>query len=459
MTQTILIESRNPATEELLQTYSAMSPAVINTIINQVNTCFNHWKTSTFTERSTLLTRLKQLLTARQETLAQMITAEMGKPITQARAEITKCIRLCDYYLEHAEQFIAPHFIATEYQRSYVCYQPLGIIFAIMPWNFPIWQVFRFLIPALMAGNAGLLKHAPNVTGCALLLESLVKDAGYPEHLFRVIITAESAVPQIIEHPAIRAITLTGSQRAGSAVAMQAGKALKKIVLELGGSDPYLILADAELESAVDACIQSRLNNAGQVCIAAKRILVDQNIYPVFKELLLAKLATYQSGNPRDESCLLGPLARADLRQTLHIQVTNSVNQGATLLLGGQMPAGKGFYYPVTVLENIPQDAPACVEELFGPVFSLMPFQTIAEAVSIANSLEYGLGAAIFTRDIAQGEDIAAKLIDVGACFVNAMVVSDPRLPFGGIKSSGFGRELGQEGLREFTNIKTICIR
>lgn len=453
------IETQNPATEETLNSYSEMSLLELNTTIAQVQASYQLWRKTPLVERNTLLLKLRQLLIEQKQIFAHMISIEMGKPIRQARAEIDKCLDLCDYYHTHAETLLSPRPIKTKFQKSYVSYHPLGIIFAIMPWNFPIWQVFRFLVPAILAGNAALLKHAPNVTGCALLVENLMRAAGYPKDLFRILIIKEDKASIVIKHPAIKAITLTGSQRAGSAVAMQAGKAVKKVILELGGSDPYLILADADLEQAIGHCIESRLNNAGQVCIAVKRLLIEDTIYEPFKKGLLERLVAYQFGDPLDEDCVLGPLARADLRETLHQQITKSIKQGATLLLGGELPQTTGYYYPITVLENIPTDSVAYQQELFGPVFSLMRFTHIDEAIQIANSLDFGLGAAVFTADIAKGEHIADQLLDAGACFVNTLVASDPRLPFGGIKASGFGRELSEEGIREFTNIKTVCIQ
>lgn len=454
----MMIQTLNPATEQTIASYATLSAEAVQTVIDAAHHSFLNWRKTDFTQRQSLLLNLKNLLAERKEIFARMITTEMGKPITQAYAEVDKCAFLCDYYAARAATFLAPRLISTEFQKSYVCYQPLGIIFAIMPWNFPLWQVLRCLIPAILAGNAGLLKHAPNVTGCALLIEQLFKDAGFPENLCRILIIEENSAAQIIADPRIAAVSLTGSQRAGAAVAAQAGKALKKVILELGGSDPYLILADADLELAAETCIKSRLNNMGQVCIAAKRLIIEQAVYDDFKNRLLNKLTAYQFGDPQQPDCLLGPLARADLRTTLHQQVTASVQQGAHLLLGGTMPETTGFYYPVTVLENVQPGMPAYEEELFGPVITLMPARDCEQAVAIANALNFGLGAAVFTQDLAKGEAIAEKELAAGACFVNAMVASDPRLPFGGIKASGFGRELSEEGIREFTNVKTVVI-
>ena len=327
-----------------------------------------------------------------------------------------------------------------------------------MPWNFPLWQVFRFAAPALMAGNTGILKHASNVQGCALAIEEIIRDAGYPENVFRTLLMGSSAVKPVIEHPLVKAVTLTGSTPAGQAVAQQAGALLKKTVLELGGSDPYVVLEDADLDTAIESCVIGRMINNGQSCIAAKRFIVPRSILQDFEERCVASMTAQTMGDPMEESTDLGPMARSDLRDELHDQVARSLNAGARCLLGGEIPARTGAFYPATVLTDVQAGMPAYTEELFGPVAAILPVEDEQEALRVANDTEFGLGAAVFTRDLARGEEIATKHLEAGSCFVNAFVRSDPRLPFGGIKGSGYGRELGSFGIREFVNIKTVYI-
>jgi len=405
------------------------------------------------------LTKLRDLLQQRHEEFSQIITTEMGKPITAARGEVTKCLSLFDYYLENAEKHLSPREIKTDYQKSYVCYQPVGIIFAIMPWNFPLWQALRFLVPTLMTGNAGILSHAPISTGCALMIEKLVQDAGYPENLFRSVIVTNEVAAEIIANPFIQGVTLTGSERAGRAVASAAGKALKKVVLELGGSDPYLILADANLDLAADTCVQSRLSNSGQVCISAKRLITVPEIREQFQQLVIEKAQTYKMADPKNENCNFGPMAREDLRAELHKQVQACIAQGAELICGGEIPEGPGFYYPVTILKNVKPGMPAYDQELFGPVIAFIDVENEEQAISVANNVRFGLGAVVFTQDVARGEVIARDKLYAGTSCVNTMVASNPALPFGGIKASGFGREMSMEGIHEFVNVKTICIK
>ncbi len=399
------------------------------------------------------------LLRERSQSLAELMAREMGKPLAQGRAEAEKCAWVCEYYAEHTASFLEPEQIATDATRSYVTYRPLGIVFAIMPWNFPLWQVFRFAAPALMGGNAGLLKHAPNVPGCALAIEQIIRDAGFPEGLFRTLIISVPQSRAVIRHPRVAAVTLTGSTGAGKAVAREAGARLKKCVLELGGSDPYLILADADLELAVETCATSRLLNSGQSCIAAKRFIVVESVRAEFERRFVARMARAKMGDPFAEGIDVGPQARIDLRATLHDQVQRSVDKGARLLLGGVVPSGPGFFYPPTVLTDVRKGMPAYREEFFGPVASIIPVKDERSAIRVANDTPFGLGGAIFTTDVARGERIAANEIEAGACFVNAFVKSDPRLPFGGIKESGFGRELSRQGLLEFQNAKTVYVR
>jgi succinate-semialdehyde dehydrogenase/glutarate-semialdehyde dehydrogenase len=366
---------------------------------------------------------------------------------------------VCDYYAENAEAFLEPEVIPTDATRSFVTFEPLGVVLAVMPWNFPFWQVFRFAAPALMAGNVGVLKHASNVPGCALAIENVFRQAGFPEHAFRTLLVSGSRVDPIIEHPCVRAVTLTGSAPAGRAVARKSGEMLKKTVLELGGSDPYVILEDAVLEQAATACVTSRIINAGQSCIAAKRFVVVEPVRERFERLFVEQMRAKRMGDPLHETTDIGPQARRDLRDELHRQVAASIDCGARCLLGGEIPEGKGAFYPPTVLADVRKGMPAYDEELFGPVAAIIPAQDEKDAVRIANDTVFGLGAAIFTTDTARGERIAAAELDAGACFVNAFVRSDPRLPFGGVKESGYGRELSHFGIKEFVNIKTVYVK
>jgi succinate-semialdehyde dehydrogenase/glutarate-semialdehyde dehydrogenase len=354
---------------------------------------------------------------------------------------------------------LAPEFVETDASKSFVAYQPLGVVLAVMPWNFPFWQVFRFAAPALMAGNAGVLKHASSVPGSALAIEEVFRNAGFPENLFRTLLIGSRQVAAVIEHPLVKAVTLTGSTPAGQAVASKAGEMLKKTVLELGGSDPYIILEDANLAEAVSTCVASRLINAGQSCIAAKRFVVVNSVKTGFEELFVQKMKTHRMGDPFDPETTVGPQARHDLRDELHAQVQKSIANGARLLLGGTIPDGSGAYYPPTVLTDVKKGMPAYDEELFGPVAAIIPVKDEFEAIQVANDTIFGLGAAIFTENAEEGERIATHELEAGSCFVNAYVRSDPRLPFGGINASGYGRELSYFGIREFVNIKTIFIK
>ena len=383
---------------------------------------------------------------------------EMGKPLAQGRAEADKCAWGCEYYAENAEGFLVAEEVLTDATRSLVSFQPLGVILAVMPWNFPFWQAFRFAAPALMAGNVALLKHASNVSGCALAIEEILHDAGIPRDAFRTLLVPSSRVDALIEAPEVAGVTLTGSTPAGLAVAAKAGACLKKSVLELGGSDPYVILEDADLERAAEACAMGRLINAGQSCIAAKRLIVVEPVLERFTELLVEKVATWRLGDPFDEATLIGPLARRDLRDELHQQVQASVEKGARLRLGGLVPDGPGAFYPPSVLVDVRPGMPAFDEELFGPVAAVTAVRDEEDGVRLANQTVFGLGAAVFTRDSARGERIAREELEAGSCFVNAFVKSDPRLPFGGVKESGYGRELGVFGIRELVNVKTVYV-
>jgi len=452
------LESFNPATGEKIHSYPEMPSEKAKGILAKVQDAFLVWKNTGFAERSTLMNEAKKILLQKQEEYAQLMSLEMGKPIAQGRAEIEKCAWACEYYAQNAEKFLQAQSVATDALKSYVTYEPLGIVLAIMPWNFPFWQVFRFAAPTLMAGNAAVLKHAANVSGCALAIEEIFRLSGFPKNLFRTLLIHAPEVAQMIESPFVKALTLTGSTRAGRAVAALAGKCLKKTVLELGGSDPFLVLEDAPLEKAVETALKSRLMNTGQSCIAAKRFIVVQKIEKEFTRQFVEKMKKLKMGNPLKEETQLGPLAREDLRDELHHQVEKSISKGAKLLCGGKIPDRRGAYYPATVLSEVKKGMPAYEEELFGPVAAIIPVKDEAEAIQVANDSVFGLGSTVFTQDLKHGENMAAKKIEAGSCFVNAQVKSDPRLPFGGIKNSGYGRELSHFGIHEFVNIKTVAI-
>jgi len=452
------LESVNPTTGKTLATYPEMTARQVEEILAACHAAHLEWRETSLAVRSEPLQRAAELLRDRRDSLAELMTSEMGKPVVQARAEVDKCAWVCDYYAENAQSFLAPEVIETDARKSFVAFEPLGVVLAVMPWNFPLWQVFRFAAPALMAGNTGVLKHASNVQGCSLAIEEILRDAGYPDNAFRSLLIGSVAVAPVIEHPLVRAITLTGSTPAGRAVAKEAGALLKKTVLELGGSDPYVVLEDADLDAAVESCIIGRMINNGQSCIAAKRYIVPRAILQEFEEKCVTRMQAQRMGDPMDEETDLGPLARTDLRDELHDQVTRSLEKGARCLLGGEVPTRMGAFYPATVLTDVHSGMPAYVEELFGPVAAIIPVEDEEEALRVANDTEFGLGAAVFTRDLERGQEIATKRLEAGSCFVNAFVKSDPRLPFGGIKGSGYGRELGSFGIREFVNIKTVYV-
>jgi succinate-semialdehyde dehydrogenase/glutarate-semialdehyde dehydrogenase len=399
-----------------------------------------------------------QLLRAEAHDHARLMAREMGKPVRDGIAEAQKCAAGCDFYADNAERFLGRETIATEARSSFVAFNPLGVILAVMPWNFPFWQVFRFAAPGLMAGNAAVLKHASNVPGCALAIEDIFRRAGFPVNLFRTLMIGSGQVDAVIEHPLVRAVTVTGSGAAGRAVGRQAGEMLKKTVLELGGSDPYLVLEDADLELAAKICTKGRLVNSGQSCIAAKRFIVVEAVRAQFEPLFVDRMRAARMGDPFDDRTEIGPQARRDLRDGLHAQVEASIAKGARCLLGGTIPEGRGAYYPATVLTDVRPGMPAYDEELFGPVAAIIPVKTESQAIEVANDSAFGLGGAVITRDIARGERIAAELIESGCVFVNDAVRSDPRLPFGGVKESGYGRELSSYGIREFVNIKTVYV-
>lgn len=448
----------NPANGHKIKTYKKTTAEKIPNRVKTAHEAFTGWKKMTFPQRAELMRKASQVLTNNKEEYAKMMALEMGKPIRQGRAEIEKCAWVCEYYADNASKMLLPEIIDTGAGSSFVSFQPLGIVFAIMPWNYPFWQVFRFVAPGVMAGNSVVLKHASNVPGCSLAIEEIFKKAGFPEHLFQNLLISGKQVKKVIEHPLIRAVTLTGSTFAGQAVAAKAGKLLKKTVLELGGSDPYIILEDADLESAVKTCVESRLLNSGQSCIAAKRFVVVEAVRQRFESMFVEQMRMKKMGNPLEEDVDIGPQARFDLRENLHRQVSQSIIKGAKCLLGGEIPKGKGIFYPPTVLSGVQKDMPAYEEEIFGPVGAIISVKDEKEAIRVANDSCFGLGAAVFTGDIERGERIATYDLEAGSCFVNDFVKSDPRLPFGGIKSSGYGRELSHYGIKEFVNIKTVYV-
>ena len=452
------ITTVNPTTEEIVSTFPEMSAAQIEDMVRNSDQAFQMWRRVDLADRVERLRALAVRLREGEAEYAELMGREMGKPLAEGAGEIQKCAWACEYYADNAEEFLADEVIESDASRSFVTYQPIGVVLAIMPWNFPFWQVIRFAAPTLTAGNTAILKHAPNVTGCAMALEALFRAAGYPDHVFRTLVVKVPEVDAVIRDDRIRAVTLTGSTRAGRAVAAAAGSAIKKTVLELGGSDPSVVLADADVGAAAAACITSRLINAGQSCIAAKRLIVVDDVRDEFEAVVVERMSQAVVGDPTDPATTVGPIARADLRDNLHRQVTESVAQGARTLLGGDLPQAPGYFYPSTVLTDVGPGMPAYDEELFGPVAVIIPVADEGEALRVANDTAYGLGASVYTGNIERGQRIAAEWLDAGACFVNSFPRSDPRLPFGGIKQSGYGRELSPLGIREFVNVKTVWV-
>lgn len=453
------IKSIHPANGDLLEIYDEMEEHQINDIIRETHEAWKIWKNTDFKYRAVHMRKAAEILRTRKEDYAGLMTEEMGKVFKDGVSEIEKCAWVCEFYADNAEKFLVRDYVDTDASNSYVEFCPMGVVLAVMPWNFPFWQVFRFAAPTLMAGNGAVLKHASNVSGCSLAIEGVFADAGFTKDLFRSLIVSSSHVEKIIENPLIQAATLTGSTEAGRSVAAAAGKNLKKAVLELGGSDAYIVLKDANLKSAADTCVQSRLINAGQSCIAAKRFIVVDAVREEFTNLMKERLQKIMVGDPWNESTDMGPMAKVELRDALHRQVVKSIEMGADCLLGGKIPEGDGAFYPPTLLVNVKPGMPAYEEEIFGPVASIIPVKDREEAIEAANHSTFGLGAAVFTSDLDSGERIATYELEAGSCFVNALVKSDPRLPFGGIKNSGFGRELGAYGIKEFVNIKTVYVK
>jgi succinate-semialdehyde dehydrogenase/glutarate-semialdehyde dehydrogenase len=451
------IETRNPATGELVKAFQPIDAAEIDRRLARSASAFERWRARPFDERAALMTRLADRLERDADPFARLMTLEMGKLIGEGRAESQKAARGCRYYAEHAAGFLKDEDVATEATRSYVRYEPMGPVLAIMPWNFPFWQVIRFAAPALMAGNVALLKHSPNVPECALTLERLFLDAGFPEGVFQTLLIDIDPVPALLADRRVAAVTLTGSERAGRDVAARAGGSLKKSVLELGGSDPFIVMPSAKMDAAVADAVKARMLNGGQSCIAAKRFILADSIADEFVRRFVPAMAGLKVGDPLDPATEVGPMARADLRETLAAQVDETVARGARILTGGTRVDRPGYYYLPTVLTDIPADSPAYRDELFGPVASVFRVKNIDEAIALANDTRFGLGASVWTNDPTEEARFAAD-IQAGQVFVNAMVASDPRVPFGGVKNSGYGRELSVHGIREFVNAKTLWV-
>ena len=452
------LKAIDPATGKLIAEYDEMSRDEAELAVEAAHQAFLDWRKRSFAERAKPMRECARLLRARARQYGRLMAQEMGKPLTGAMAEVEKCADACEYFADNAEKLLSPEPVEMAGTKSFVTFQPIGVVLAVMPWNFPFWQVFRFLAPGLMAGNAGVLKHASNVPGCAIAIEELCRHSGFPENLFRTLMIGSRAVDRIIEHRCVRAVTLTGSDAAGRAVAAKAGAMLKKTVLELGGSDAYLILADADVEQAATIATKARLVNSGQSCIAGKRFIVVEPLREAFEAAFVAKMQAAKVGDPMDEVAEVGPMARHDLRDALHKQVQGSISRGARLLCGGEIPDNPGAYYPPTVLTDVRKTMPAYDEELFGPVAAVIVAKDDEDAVALANDSPFGLGAGIITADLARGETLAVEAIEAGSVFVNGAVASNVRLPFGGIKDSGYGRELSQYGIKEFVNIKTVVV-
>ncbi|MFL5569643.1 MAG: NAD-dependent succinate-semialdehyde dehydrogenase [Gemmatimonadaceae bacterium] len=451
------ISTINPATGETVRSFEAFTTARIGETLDRGVTAYRQHRVTSFTARAECMRKAAQILDAECRELGKLMTLEMGKPFKAAVAEAEKCATACNYYADNAHRFLADRTVDMAGGRSWVTFQPLGVVLAIMPWNFPFWQVFRFAAPALMAGNVGVLKHASNVPQCALAIEDIFRRAGFVDGAFQTLLVGSDAVEAIIADPRVAAVTLTGSEGAGRSVASAAGKNLKKSVVELGGSDPFIVMPSADLEAAVSTAVTARMINNGQSCIAAKRFIIHEKIYDEFLEKFVARVSAVRVGDPMDEKTELGPLATASIRDDLDRQVKDSVAAGAKLLTGGQKLPGKGFYYAPTVLADIPTSAPAARDELFGPVASVFKSHDLTDAIRIANGTTFGLGASAWTRDDRERDEFVRE-IESGLLFINGMVASDARLPFGGVKNSGFGRELGEFGIREFVNIKSVRV-
>ena len=452
-----MIATVNPATGEVVRRFEPLNDGEIEDKLACADRAYQSYRRTGFADRARWLTRAAEILEADRDRLGRLMTLEMGKPITAARAEAAKCALACRYYVEHGERLLADETVDMGAGRACIKYQPIGAVLAIMPWNFPFWQVFRFAAPALMAGNVGLLKHASNVPQCALEIETVIRQAGFPSDVFQTLLIGSSQVERVINDPRVKAVTLTGSEPAGMQVASQAGRQIKKTVLELGGSDPFIVTPNADLDRAVRTAVEARSINNGQSCIAAKRFIVDARIAPEFERRFAAGMAALKVGDPMDDDTQLGPLSTQDMVEDLDKQVRCSVEMGARVLTGGQRSAGPGYFYPATVLTDVPVQSPAYREELFGPVAVVLKYNSIEEAIRLANDTEFGLGASPWTNDERE-QRLFIDEIEAGMVFINGMVASDPRMPFGGVKRSGYGRELSAYGIREFVNVKTVRV-
>jgi succinate-semialdehyde dehydrogenase / glutarate-semialdehyde dehydrogenase len=452
------MKSINPFNNKLIKEYTENSPVEVREIISSTDVAWQKWKDTTFEQRAVCFRKAAQVLRSRKDEFALLITSEMGKIIRESQAEVEKCAVACDFYADNASELLQDEVLPSDATKSFVTFEPLGVILAVMPWNFPFWQVFRFAAPSLMAGNAGLLKHASNVGGCALAIEGIFRESGFPDNLFRTLMIPSGLVAGALENPKVAAATLTGSELAGSQVASLAGRLIKKTVLELGGSDPFIVLEDADLGAAVATAVTARMINQGQSCIAAKRFIISDKVADEFEKRLKIEFEKLVVGDPADPSTQVGPMARPDLVQEIDRQVRRSVEMGARLLTGGSVIPGPGWFYPPTVLTDVRKGMPVYNEETFGPVVAIIRARYETEAIAFANDSEFGLGGSVWTKDIKRGEAVARK-IETGAVFVNGLVKSDPRLPFGGIKKSGYGRELSSYGIKEFVNVKTIWMQ
>ncbi|KAA3624913.1 MAG: NAD-dependent succinate-semialdehyde dehydrogenase [Flavobacterium sp.] len=449
------IRSINPYNGQLIESFREHTTQEIESIIDKAHNRFNQWKKSSFTNRSECMMAATAELRANKESYARTISAEMGKPISQAMAEIEKCAWVCEYYATHAEEHLSEEIVSTDAESSYVLYEPMGIVLAVMPWNYPFWQVFRSAAPALMAGNIGLLKHASNVFGSALNIEKVFRKAGFPENCFTTLKISSDKVKAVIENPKVKAVTLTGSGPAGAAVAEVAGAKIKKTVLELGGNNALIVMNDCDMEATLETCVKARFQNTGQSCIAGKRLLVQEEIAGDFIPKLVEKVKSLRSGDPMDKETYIGTLAREDLAEELESQVKNSLAMGATLETGGKRD---GVYFQPTIVSGVTPEMPMFNEETFGPALSVTTFKTTKEAIELSNNSRFGLGVSVFSKNIEGVKNMIPEL-EEGAVFINELVKSDPRLPFGGVKESGYGRELSKHGIQEFTNRKTVYIK
>ncbi len=451
------IRTLNPATGELIKTFQPHTDRDIESKITLADSAFTAYRKTSFVDRSQWMLRAAEILESGKAVFGKLMTLEMGKTFKSAQEEAAKCAWVCRYYAENAEKFLADEIIQTNAAKSFIRYQPLGIILAVMPWNFPFWQAFRFIAPALMAGNVGILKHASNVPQCAMAIEEILARAGFPEGVFQTLLIGSDKVQQILEDPRVKAATLTGSEPAGMSVASITGKQIKKTVLELGGSDPFIVMPSANIDEAASVAVKARCINNGQSCIAAKRFIVHESVFDRFAKLFVEGMSKLKVGGPMSETTDIGPIATSDLRDELDKQVQSSIAKGAKLLTGGKKMTGAGYFYTPTVLTEIPKDSPAYSEEMFGPVAMLFKVQNVDEAIALANDTSFGLGSSAWTNNTEEQKKFIDE-IESGLVFINSMVASDPRLPFGGVKRSGYGRELGVFGIREFVNIKAVSV-